>query len=217
MNSYTKHQMIASISVGLFIVYTAFILLVMNQSVYKRCIKDYKIVTEEGATVSSFEAELCFEQLSESFRRYFHKTDELGPYEMSGSNIKKISRLKGYYRMAWIIAIISLVMMLRSFIELSKRRLFMPFLYGGGLAVLLTGFHWLILMRAGRPVLSGVRDMILHEDYSYFSDGDMLRVLIPPEYARRMLFHYFFLVAILIALMALIRLYIIYRGRPHRF
>ena len=62
MEIYKKHQLIASVSVALFIVYTAFILLAMNQSVYKRCVKDYKPITAEGVTVSEFEAVLCFEQ-----------------------------------------------------------------------------------------------------------------------------------------------------------
>lgn len=217
MEIYKKHQLIASISVALFIVYTAFILLAMNQSVYKRCVKDYKPVTAEGVTVSEFEAVLCFEQLSESFRRFFHKTDEFGAYTLTDKNIKKIAGLKGYYRMAWVIAIISFVMMINSFSILSKRRLYKPFYYGSILAGGLTALHWLILMKAKRPVLAGVRAMILHENYDYFADGDLLKTMIPPEYARSMLLHYLLLVFILSLLMIGIRLFILYKGRPHRF
>ena len=217
MEIYKKHQLIASVRVALFIVYTAFILLAMNQSVYKRCVKDYKPITAEGVTVSEFEAVLCFEQLSESFRRFFHKTDEFGAYTLTGTNIKKIAGLKGYYRMAWVIAIISFVMMINSFSILSKRRLYKPFNYGSILAGGLTALHWLILMKAKRPVLAGVRAMILHENYDYFADGDLLKTMIPPEYARSMLLHYLLLVFILSLLMIGIRLFILYKGRPHRF
>ena len=189
----------------------------MNQSVYKRCVKDYKPITAEGVTVSEFEAVLCFEQLSESFRRFFHKTDEFGAYTLTGANIKKIAGLKGYYRMAWVIAIISFVMMIKSFSILSKRRLYKPFNYGSILAGGLTALHWLILMKAKRPVLAGVRAMILHENYDYFADGDLLKTMIPPEYARSMLLHYLLLVFILSLLMIGIRLFILYKGRPHRF
>ena len=217
MEIYKKHQLIASVSVALFIVYTAFILLAMNQSVYKRCVKDYKPITAEGVTVSEFEAVLCFEQLSESFRRFFHKTDEFGADTLTGANIKKIAGLKGYYRMAWVIAIISFVMMINSFSILSKRRLYKPFNYGSILAGGLTALHWLILMKAKRPVLAGVRAMILHENYDYFADGDLLKTMIPPEYARSMLLHYLLLVFILSLLMIGIRLFILYKGRPHRF
>lgn len=217
MEIYKKHQLIASVSVALFIVYTAFILLAMNQSVYKRCVKDYKPITAEGVTVSEFEAVLCFEQLSESFQRFFHKTDEFGAYTLTGTNIKKIAGLKGYYRMAWVIAIISFVMMINSFSILSKRRLYKPFYYGSILAGGLTALHWLILMKAKRPVLAGVRAMILHENYDYFADGDLLKTMIPPEYARSMLLHYLLLVFILSLLMIGIRLFILYKGRPHRF
>lgn len=217
MEIYKKHQVIASFSVAIFIVYTAFILLAMNQSVYKHCLKDYKPVSAEGVSVSEFEAELCYEQLSESFRRFFHKTDEFGAYELSGTNIKRIGKLKGYYRMAWLIAIISLCTMINSFVILSKRRLYKPFYYGGILAGGFTALHWLILMKAKRPVLAGVRAMVLHEDYDYFTDGDMLKTIIPPDYARMMFLYYLLLVLILSLVMVCIRLFILYKGRPHRF
>lgn len=217
MDIYKKHQIIASISVAIFIVYTAFVMLAWNQSVYKRCLKDYKPVTAEGVEVSRFEAELCFEQLSESFRRFFHKTDEFGAYTLSDANIKKIGRLKGYYRMAWLIVIISFVTMLKSFFVLSKRRLYKPFCYGVILAAGFTALHWLILMKASRKVLAGVRVMILHGNYDFFSDGDMLKAMLPPEYARAMLLLYLLLIAILSVVMISIRLLILYKGRPHRF
>ena len=136
---------------------------------------------------------------------------------LTGTNIKKIAGLKGYYRMAWVIAIISFVMMINSFSILSKRRLYKPFNYGSILAGGLTALHWLILMKAKRPVLAGVRAMILHENYDYFADGDLLKTMIPPEYARSMLLHYLLLVFILSLLMIGIRLFILYKGRPHRF
>lgn len=217
MDIYKKHQVIASISVAIFIVYTAFILLAMNQSVYKRCMKNYNPVTTEGISVSEFEAELCYEQLSESFRRFFHKTHEFGAYTLTSTNIKKIGRMKGYYRMAWLIAIISLGTMINSFVILSKRRLFKPFYYGSILAGGFTALHWLILMKAKRPVLAGVRAMILHKNYDYFADGDMLKALIPPDYAIWMLLYYLLLVAILCLIMVGIRLLILFKGRPHRF
>lgn len=215
MDKYKKYQFIASICVALFIVSAALCILVMDRHVFSWCIRDYEV--NETTDISAFEKQLQYEQLADDFSAFWHRGYSVAGYELSDTNIDRLNALKGYYRLAWIIALLSLVGMIYSFKILAKRRLYMPFLYGSVLAAFITALNALIVMTSGGKTISGIRRMILQADYSYFAGNDILQSMFPPDFARWLALGYLCMVFILILFMALIRGIIIFRGRPHRF
>ena len=228
MDKYKKYECMASVCVAVFILSAALCILVMNRNVFTLCLHNadgmYATVTDardsdaaDGVAMSEFEIQMNYQQLADDFSSFWGKDYEISGYEITTANKDRLNDLKRYYRLAWIFAIISFAGAVYCFIILSKRRLYMPFLYGGVLAALITSIQAVIFMVSDAPVKSGIRRMILQEDYSYFSEGDILRSLFPPEFARYQAFAYLLIVFGLILLMALIRGIIIFRGRPHRF
>lgn len=229
MNKYRKYQYIATFGVAFFIVSFALCLLVMNRSVFERCVQDYEArfpmgnegtqehASEAVVTMSAFEMQLVYEQVADSFSSFWGRTYPVTGYEISSKNVDRLNRLKGYYRLAWIVAVVSFFGTVYSFIILSKRREYMPFLHGSVLAALFTSLNALRIMSSKRELLSGIRRMVLHEDYSYFADGDVLQVILLPELARNLALVYILLVFVLILIMVFIRFIIIFSGRPHKF
>ena len=239
MNNYNKNQFIASICVALFIINMALVILVLNVNkiIYKGCTEDFSSMavipdrgdsetlnTDErlegnvnGATISGVEARLYYGQLADEFARPGKSEYKLPGYEISSGNADKINSLKSYYIRAWLISVLSFCIGVWNFVILSKRRLFQPFLYGGVLAALFTSLGMLRLMAARNEVIAGLRAMVLHGDYGFFEDGDILRSLLPEAFARYLLFGYIILVLILILFMVFLRWLIIFRGRPHKF
>lgn len=229
MDKYKKYQYTATFGVAFFIVSFALCLLVMNRSVFERCVKDYEARFPVGSEnlqshspdavvmMSAFEMQLVYEQVADSFSSFWGRTYPVVGYEISSQNVDRLNRLKGYYRLAWIVAVISFFGAVYSFVILSKRREYMPFLYGGVLAALLTSLNALLIMSSKGGLLSGIRGMILHEDYSYFADGDILQTILLPELARNLALLYILFVFVLILIMVFIRFIIIFSGRPHKF
>lgn len=225
MNNYRLHQLIASVCVAIFIMSGALCLLVRNRSVYERTNKEYRETLEEISVESDeldkplteFEASLNYNQLADEFTSFFGKDYKLMGYDISKENIDALKQLKVYYRWAWVFVIASLVVGTKSFIVLSKRRLYMPLLYGGGIAAVFTTLFTVIMARAEDGMAGHIRRMVFERDYSFFTGQDVLIKVIPPEFANRLLLVYILIVFILIVAMALIRGIIIYCGRPHRF
>jgi len=210
MDRYKKHQLIASICVTLFIMSFSLCLLVMNRSVFKKCAVDKE-------TITSAEAILNYEQLADDFETFFSKKYNVSGYEILNENVNKLNELKVYYRWAWVISVICVIVAIYSFTIISKRRDFTPFLYGGIFAAFLTSINAFVLIKSDKPIFEALRNMIFREDYSYFSEGDILLQIMPPDYAKWLALTYIFIVIILILTMIFIRAFIIFCGRPHKF
>lgn len=210
MDRYKKHQIIASVCVTLFVISFSLCLLVMNRSVFKKC-------AVNNETITSAEAILNYEQLADDFEAFFNKKYNVSGYDILGENVEKLNNLKVYYRWAWVISIVCVIIAVYSFTILSKRRNFMPFLYGGVFAAFITSINTFILMKSDKAIFEALRNMIFREDYSYFSEGDILLRIMPPDFAKWLALTYVFIVFILILLMVFIRAFIIFCGRPHKF
>lgn len=217
MNKYKKYEFLATICVMAFILSMALVVLTKNKSIYTFTLNHSSVSQTEVSGMSDFELKVGYEQLADDFSSFWKKGYEVSGYTIAKANVYKLNALKAYYRAAYVFAIISFITGVYCFIVLSKCRLYKPFLYGSALAVFVTSLEALIIMRSDRPVLLGIRNMVLKEDYSYFADGDVLKTLLLPEYARFLALSYIALVFIMILIMVLIRGFIIFRGRPHRF
>ena len=225
MDTVIKHRLYqvgASLAVALFIISTAFVITAHNRKIYKAAYEEYynsrQGVDESGQELLSvFEATLNYEHLADGYSSFFQGEYDFSGYKLCPDNESKIKELKVYYRVAWISIIISLVLVYKFFKELARRRTFGPLLYGGLLGALITTVNCFIILVSKSKTLTGIRNMILEADYSYFSREDILISIIPPDFARYLLLAYIFTVFILIVGMALIRWFIIYCGRPHRF
>lgn len=216
MIDYKKCGRVASICVALFIISAAFLILVFDNWIYNNCIKGYT-PSQESVELSTFEMEMNHKQLNDSFTKFFKKECKIAGYDISSANQNKLRKIKRLYRLAWIISVLSLYVGVRCFIILSKRRAYMPLLYGGLGAMFLTACNALIIMCSHSGLFGGIKEMILHQDYSYFGDEDILGVMFPPSYARFELIGYVGIVFGLVLLMNCIRLTIIFLGRPHKF
>ena len=224
MDKYRKYEIAATICVAIFIVSFSLCLLVSNRSVYGLCYdKYYEGLTEiygdniEDKALSPLEAKQNYEQIADGFSSFF-KSDYSGvSYKLSERNIKLLNRLKGYYRFAWIASIISLAGAVYSFIILSKRRNYMPLLNGGLVASFITVFNALVIGMSKGSTLSGIKNMIMYGDYSYFPDADTIVWCMPPKFGMGLALLYLGIVFGMILLAALIRCIIAFWGRPHKF
>ena len=229
MDRYKKYSFGATICVALFIISFAFCVLCMNKTVYEKCLdgSSSRIEEDNGNSdtaaedttyeIKDFEAKANFDKLSDDFKSFFKSKYELIGYELDEFNVDRLNHIKNLYRLAWIIAFISFAGMIYSFVILSKRRMFMPFLYGGVLAAFITSLNAFLFIRSDREFWVAARNMVFRADYSYFSDKDILLKILPPEYARWMAVAYLMMVALLILVMVLLRWFIIFLGRPHKF
>ncbi len=233
MIKYKKHQFIASVWVAIFIVSFSLCLTVLNRSVYSRNIevsdeafyKDYmqfKTTTMQvgekiNYDITIYEMEMDYKYLAEDFSSFFKIKYDSMDYKLKADNIDRLNDLKGHYRLNWVLVLLSSVGMLYSFGILRGGRYYSPLVYGSLFAVAITGVNCYRFFNSGDEVICAIRDMVLHQDYSFFVGGDMLSVLIPPEFAENLAYTYLFHVVALIIIMLIIRLVIAYRGRPHKF
>ena len=218
MELYNKHQVIASFAVAIFIISTAFILMIKEDSVYRYCLdKSEDSKADTYTKLSSFEKELCYQKLSDNFESFFSGRYELAGYDICGDNITKLRQIKFIYRVAWLFSVAAVVVGVRSFYILSRRRLYMPFTYGGAMAALLTALGALITVCSRHGLLHGVKMMVLRNDYGYFEGEDVLQYIFPDGFARMKILVFVISVFILILIMNLVRMLIAFLGRPHKF
>ncbi len=212
---YRRFQWIASVCVALFIVHFALCMLAMNRSVYKYTGADY---AQTGtATISKAEADLYYEQVADSFSSFFKGDYEIAGYSLTQENVEKLNTLKGYYRFAWIVSIVSFCGGIYCFCKLWNRRETMPLLYGSAGGALLTSLLLLRIVMSGKPIFAGIRDMIFRGDYGFFAEGDLLRDILPEAFARNLALCYLGIVAIEILCFVLLRAAIRFSARPHKY
>lgn len=212
---YRRFLWIASVSIAVFIVSFAICLLAYNRSVYRVCTADFD--TGEAVEMSGAEAALYYDQIADSYCSFFKGGYTVAGYELSQANIHQLNRLKGYYRMAWILSLVSFGCAVYSLRRLWRRRETMPYFYGSALAACLTAFLMIRMVFSKKEVYTGLRNMVFRGDYSYFSGNDILHVLLPETFARNLALLYLGIVAVEIFVVVMIRVVIRFAGRPHRF
>ena len=212
---YRRFRWIASICISGFIVCFGIVLLSFNRWVYHATGTNTQ--TEDGVTFTQAEADLYYGQIADSYCSFFKGRYDVAGYTLTDTNIHQLNRLKGYYRLAWILSILSFVGIIYSFRRLLRRRETMPCFYGSAGGALLAVVLLLRIVFSKREVMRGLKDMIFKQDYSYFQSGDLLCRLLSGAYARNMLLMYLGIVAAEIAAFVLIRVIIRLAGRPHRF
>lgn len=212
---YRRLQWIASLCVAVFLVHFALCMLAMNRSVYRHTKADY---AQTGtAAISKAEADLYYEQVADSFSSFFKRDYEIAGYSLTEDNVNKLNTLKGYYRFAWIVSVVSFCGGVYCFRILWRRRETMPLLYGSAGGALLTSIVLLRIVLSDKPVFAGIRDMIFRGDYSYFAEGDLLRAILPAAFARNLAFCYLGIVAVEILCFVLLRMAVRLSGRPHKY
>ena len=212
---YRRFRWIASICISVFIVCFGIVLLAFNRWVYHATGTNTQ--TEDGVTFTQAEADLYYGQIADSYCSFFKGRYDVAGYTLTDTNIHQLNRLKGYYRLAWILSILSFAGIIYSFRRLWRRRETMPCFYGSAGGALLAVVLLLRIVFSKREVMRGLKDMIFKQDYSYFQSGDLLCRLLSGAYARNMLLMYLGIVAAEIAAFVLIRVIIRLAGRPHRF
>lgn len=219
MDRYKINQIVATFAVAFFILSMALCVTVRDKKLYNTCYGDYKMKNEGSPEIVFYqvEAELYHNNLSDDFKSLFKSDYDLINYKLLDSNVEKLNHLKTYYRIAWFTALVSLVAGGYSFYTLSKRRLYMPFLYGGVLAAMISSINAVRFFFCKSGTLFELKKMILYQDYSYFDEGDILLKLIPPKYANALGMYYISQVLIWILIMVLIRRAIINAGKPHKY
>jgi hypothetical protein len=238
---YRMYQGIASLCVALFIVNMAFCLMCTDKYIFKTTYAGWIASDSDEAAdgetgsesdgavdnvtdytdytrLSQFQAELIFQELSDEFLTFFGGRPELTGYELNTDNARRLNTLKWSFRRSVFVVALSAICCIYCYIEtLHRRRDLSPLLYGSVLAAFFVALRVFFIVLARHGVKAGIRAMILHRDYSYFSQGDILERILPPDYARFMGLVYLFWVVVLILVVLLVRRMIIFVGRPHRY
>ena len=212
---YRRYQWIASFCIAVFIVHFAICLLAMNRSVYRNTKMDTK--QTQTTTISKPEAELYYEQIADSFSSFFRGDYKIAGYSLTDYNKEQLNTLKGYYRFAWIVSVLSFGAGAYCFFFLWKRRETMPLVYGSAGGAFLTSLMAVRVIFSNKPVFEGLRNMIFRGDYGYFAEGDLLRDILPEAFARNLTFYYLGIVTIEIICFVILRKMIRFSGRPHKY
>jgi hypothetical protein len=222
---YRLYQVLASMCVALFIVNMAFCLMCADKYIFKTTYAEWIASDGDDVTgytdytrLSQFQAELIFQELSDEFLNFFGGRPKLTGYELNTDNARRLNTLKWSFRRSVFVVALSAICCIYCYIEtLHRRRDLSPLLYGSVLAAFFVALRVFFIVLARHGVKAGIRAMILHRDYSYFSQGDILERILPPDYARFMGLVYLFWVVVLILVVLLVRRMIIFVGRPHRY
>ncbi len=208
---YKLSELAASFFLAVFIICMALIITANSLWAYRNSAEE--LTGSEG----SFEAELNYEILKDEFCRFGNRDFSGLTINLSGENTDRISSLKSYYDRAVVFAVISVAAFLFFFIKAAKRKRYQSFLYGALGGIFLTLLNMIRFFVSGNPVIKGVRDMVIHKDYSFFDSGDGFTDILPPNLALNTALFYIMAVLALAGVFVLIRLIIRFINRPHRF
>lgn len=176
-----------------------------------------QILTPETMEPSDIQAEIFYSQLSDSFNTFFKGDYTITGYELTDHNVKNLNRLKWRYRKAVILVFLSVIGMAMCYVILERRRELSPFKYGCILSICYMILKFFLIMISTTGVRGAVRDMILHQDYGFFEEGDVILNVIPPDFARYMSLLFVGYVIIIMMLVLCVRNLIRWFGKPHKF
>lgn len=233
MKNYRRYQVLATICIGIFIVCFAVVLTAWNRVTYKKCIENASdrfyveyvtreytvgtIDTEYNKELVTLELILNYDKLADAFSGYFQDEYKIPNNELLENNTEGLNAIKVYYRWSLWIGFFCLVGIVYSLLHLYKGRYYSAFTYGGILGMLLIAIQGILLIISDNVVVNGLRDMIFYEDYSFFAKGDILTLMLPPEYARWMAVTYLVCGIGMALIFFIIRGITIYRTKPHKF
>jgi len=233
MKNYRRYKILATVSIGVFIVCFAVIMTAWNRSIYEKCIeqasdkfyveyvtKEYttgSVVTKYNKELVALELTLNYEKLADAFCAYFEDEYEIPNNELLENNTEGLNAIKVYYRWSVWLCLFSIVGIVYSMLHLCKGRYYSPYTYGGLLGILLLLIQGLGLILSDNVVFSGLKQMIFYQDYSFFKEGDVLLLMLPPEYARWLAIGYFIFGFGMSVVFFVLRGITIYRTKPHKF
>lgn len=233
MKNYRRYKILATVSIGVFIVCFAVIMTAWNRSIYEKCIeqasdkfyveyvtKEYttgSVVTKYNKELVALELTLNYEKLADAFCAYFEDEYEIPNNELLENNTEGLNAIKVYYRWSVWLCLFSIVGIVYSMLHLYKGRYYSPYTYGGLLGILLLLIQGLGLILSDNVVFSGLKRMIFYQDYSFFKEGDVLLLMLPPEYARWLAIGYFIFGFGMSVVFFVLRGITIYRTKPHKF
>lgn len=233
MKNYRRYKILATVSIGVFIVCFAVIMTAWNRSIYEKCIeqasdkfyveyvtKEYttgSVVTKYNKELVALELTLNYEKLADAFCAYFEDEYEIPNNELLENNTEGLNAIKVYYRWSIWLCLFSIVGIVYSMLHLYKGRYYSPYTYGGLLGILLLLIQGLGLILSDNVVFSGLKQMIFYQDYSFFKEGDVLLLMLPPEYARWLAIGYFIFGFGMSVVFFVLRGITIYRTKPHKF
>ena len=228
-----RYKVLATISIGIFIVCFAVIMTAWNRITYEKCIEQasdrfYVEYVTRGYTTGTIDTKynkeligleliLNYEKLADDFCSYFADEFEIPNNELLEDNTEGLNAIKVYYRWSLWICIFSIIGIIYSMLHLYKGRYYSPITYGGLLGMFLLAVQGIGLIISDNVVVSALRDMIFKEDYSFFKSGDILLHMLPPEYARWLAITYLIYGIGMAVVFFIIRAITIKRTKPHKF
>lgn len=221
MNTFNRYQLCATISIAIFIVSFSICVLSRDRRAYRISVDNYFESLSDSEYVSMGlkreQLVLCYDILADEVTSFKGSGYEVPGFVISAENIDRLKRINTACRAAWMTAVISFVAFIYCFILLSRRRLYMPLAYGSAFATLITSILALVVLLSKNPLLKGIKNMILYRNYSYFVEGDIVRSLFVPNFAR-ILIAEFLIIECIVIMVFVIANYLIKRsGRPHEF
>ncbi len=228
-----RYKILATISIGIFIVCFAVIMTAWNRITYEKCIeqasdKFYVEYVTRGYTTGTIDTKynkelirlelaLNYDKLADGFDNFFTLKYDIPKEKLVEDNIEGLNALKVYYRWSILIAILCIVGFVYSMLHLYKGRYYTPLTYGGLLGLLLLVIQGLGLIISDNVVFANLREMIFYQDYSFFRQGDVLLYMLPPEFARWMAVTYYIYGIGMALIVFIVRWITIRRTKPHKF
>lgn len=228
-----RYQILATVSIGVFIVCFAVIMTAWNRGIYDKCIeqasdrffieyvtKGYTtgtIDTKYNKELISLELSVNYDKLADDFCDYFEDEYQVADVKLVENNIEGLNAIKVYYRWSLWICVFSIFGIIYAMLHLYRGRYYTPITYGGLFGLGLLALQGLALIMSDNVVVNGLRNMIFHQDYGFFQDGDILLYMLPPEYARWLAIAYFSFGILMAVVFFVIRGITIKRTKPHKF
>ena len=221
MNRFNGYQICATFSIAIFIVSFSICILSLDRHGYRISVDNYyKTLSDTdyaSGELTKGQLKLCYDILADKVTGFRSQDYQIPGYEVSAVNTDRLKALNKACRAAWMIAVISFVTFVYCFILLSKRRLYMPLAYGSAFATLLTSLGALMILLSKNTLLRGIRNMILYKNYSYFVEGDIVRRIITPDFARILAIEFLVIDLVVILVFVIVNLLVKLSGKPHKF
>lgn len=221
MNRFNKYQICATLCIAIFIVSFSIGVLSRDRKVYRIALDNYYEDIEEdeyaSGELTKHQMKLCYDIIADKTTSMKSANYDIPGYSISAVNIDRLKSVNTAVRAARMIAMLSFVGFVYCFILLSRRRMYMPLAYGSAFATLLTSLLALTILLAKKGLLKGIRDMLLYNNYGYFVEGDIVRRLLIPDFARMIGIEFLMIDIFVILVFALLNYMIKRSGRPHEF
>jgi uncharacterized membrane protein len=182
--------------------------------------KEYKnkYLNEENTSYEHFEAWLEYSIIADGFDIGNNDGFEEGNVTLCDYNLSKLEKIKASRDEARRMILLSMLLLIVSFVGVHKRRMYEGVLWGGIAACVVSALCIGTILIHDAGALLGVRDAIFKDDFSlFFSGEDRLISLIPDGMGMRVFAVYVGTILAGLVVTIIVRLVSWRKSQPHNY